>query len=155
MLFIYVGLNSGAQWERCGIPSLHRPSPSEKNWMGKRKNRFTHTRNHICYSYYEFELWLTLATGYSNDCQVRGKGGKEKKKDSFMIHFEPHRWEFSAANVFPSHFRWFLSSREREKKAGECQMVLAMLTGTTPLFAITWQPPPWRRQWCWLPFEDL
>jgi hypothetical protein len=72
----------------------------------------------------------------------RQRGERKKKKDSFMIHFEPHRWEFSAANVFPSHFRWFLSSREREKKAGECQMVLAMLTGTTPLFAITWQPPP-------------
>jgi hypothetical protein len=134
MLFIYVGLNSRTQWERCGIPSLHCPSrrPGEKKLEGEKEEpvyTHTHTHNHICYSYYEFELWVTASPVVVWAIPVTWifkrlpspSPRKRKKKNLFfffMIHFESGRWEFSCCQcLFPlvifAGFYWV----ERKRRA--------------------------------------
>lgn len=101
--------------------------------MGRRKRRtglhtHTHTHNHICYSYYEFELWVTASPVVVWAIPVTwifkrlpSPSPREKKNKSFFFFF--FLWfilslvdgNSLAANVFsPSSFSLvFIESRER------------------------------------------
>lgn len=110
------------------------PRPSSR-WekIGRRKRRtglhtHTHTHNHICYSYYEFELWVTASPVVVWAIPVTwifkrlpSPSPREKKNKSFFFFF--FLWfilslvdgNSLAANVFsPSSFSLvFIESRER------------------------------------------